>query len=155
VRGFRDAHRQHGLAVVEELLVGEQFGQRNGYLEVKRLIENDHPPSAIFALSHLVTLEALRALKDHDLRIPEDVSLLGFDALPHAEFFATPITTLNQPIQEMGTLAMDLLVGQMDKPERTPAMSVQLPCTLVRRDSVSIHQLETLDPRPSAKPVPA
>lgn len=138
VRGFREAHQNHGLMVEPSLVLGDQFGQRNGYLEVKRLLESRQRPTAIFALSHLVTLEALRALQDHGLKIPKDISLIGFDELPHAEFFHTPITTLSQPIEEMAMMAMDLLAEQIEKPARPQPMMIQLPCTLVRRESVSM-----------------
>lgn len=136
VRGFRDAHEAHGIMVDESLVLGDQFGQRNGYLEVRRLLAMEPRPSAIFAFSHLVTLEALRALRDSKLEVPEDISLLGFDELPHAEFFHQPVTTVRQPIQEMAHLALDLLREQIEHPATVKSMSIQLPCELVRRDSV-------------------
>lgn len=136
VRGYREAHRAHGLPVDEALVLGDQFGQRNGYLEVTRLLEFNPRPTAIFTLSHLVTLEALRALNDHRLSVPEDLSLVGFDDLPHAEFFAEPITVVRQPIREMARTAVDLLRAQIEQPATSKPMSIQLPCELVRRQSV-------------------
>ncbi len=146
VRGYREAHRAHGLSVDDALVLGSQFGQHNGYLEVKRLLEMKPRPSAIFALSHLVTLEALRALRDHGLSVPKDISLVGFDEVPHAEFFCQPITTVRQPIQEMGRMAVDMLLEQIERPATAQPMAIQLPCELVRRQSVA-----TLRP---ARPAP-
>lgn len=140
VRGYRDAHQAQGLKVDNALVMGDQFGQHNGYLEVKRLLEMKPRPSAIFALSHLVTLEALRALRDHKLSVPQDMSLVGFDEMPHAEFFCQPVTTVRQPIQEMGRMAVDLLVEQIERPATAKPMAIQLPCELVRRQSVKTVQ---------------
>ena len=140
VRGYREAHRAHGLEVNEAFVMGDRFGQRNGYLEVKRLLEFRPRPTAVFAFSHLVTLEALRALHDQQLAVPGDMSLIGFDDLPHAEFFTEPITVLRQPISEMARTAVDLLREQIERPETAKPMSIQLPCELVRRESVKAVQ---------------
>lgn len=136
MRGFRAAHRDHGVKIDDALILGQQFGERNGYLEVKRLLAMKAPPSAIFALSLLVTLEALRALRDHKLDVPEDISLIGFDDLPHAEFFNQPITTVRQPVAEMARMAMELMIDQIEQRGGDRPMSIQLPCELVRRHSV-------------------
>ncbi|MBM3854077.1 MAG: LacI family transcriptional regulator, partial [Verrucomicrobia bacterium] len=138
VRGYREAHRAHGVKVDDALVLGRQFGGHNGYLEVKRLLELKARPSAIFALGVFVTLEALRALRDHKLSVPEDISLLGFDDLPHAEFFNQPITTVRQPVAEMARMAMDLMIDQIEQRANSGPMAIQLPCELVRRHSVSV-----------------
>ena len=138
LRGYREAHHQRGLAIDESLIMGEQFGQRNGYLETKKLLQREDRPTAIFALSHLVTLGALRALTEHGLTVPEDMSLIGFDDLPNSEYYAHHITMVTQPITEMALAAVDLLLDEMNSQTRKPAMSVRLPTQLVRRNSVKI-----------------
>lgn len=138
VRGYRDAHQAHGLKLDEALILGDQFGQHNGYLEVTRLLGMKARPSAIFTLSMLVTLEALRALRDHKLAIPADISLVGFDDLPHAEYFSQPVTTVRQPVDEMAHLAMDLILEQIEHRVAAKPMNIQLSCDLVRRQSVGV-----------------
>jgi LacI family transcriptional regulator len=138
VRGYRDAHQAHGLEVDVSLVMGEQFGRHNGYLEVKRLLDMKPRPTAIFALSHLVTLEALHALRDHGLSVPEDMSLVGFDDLPYADMFAQPVTVMRQPIQEMARMAVDLLLAQIERSVSAKPISVELPCELVQRNSVKL-----------------
>lgn len=138
LRGYREAHQKRGLAIDESLIMGEQFGQRNGYLETKKLLQRKDHPTAIFALSHLVTLGALRALTEHGLTVPDDMSLIGFDDLPNSEYFAHPISMVTQPITEMAVAAVDLLLDEMNSQTRKPAMTVQLPTHLVRRNSVKI-----------------
>lgn len=150
VRGYRDAHKAHGLEVDETLLMGEQFGRHNGYLEVKRLLEMSPRPTAIFALSHLVTIEALNALRDHRIAVPDEMSLLGFDDLPYVEHFACPITVMRQPIHEMARMALDLLLSQIERASAARPMLVQLPCELVPRQSVKMLLGETWPASPPA-----
>ena len=138
LRGYQDAHRRHGLDVDDSLIMGELYGQRNGYLETKKLLRLDTPPTAIFAFSHLVTLGVLRALSEHGLAVPQDMSVIGFDDLPNSEYFAHPITTVTQPVTDMALAAVDLLLDEMNSRTRKPVMRVQLPTTLVRRNSVKI-----------------
>jgi LacI family transcriptional regulator len=138
VRGYRNAHQRHGLSVDESLLVGSDYGQRNGYLETKKLLQHEAPPTAIFALSHLSTLGVLRALREHHICIGDEMSVIGFDDLPNAEYFAEPITTVHQPIMEMAGTAVDLLVAQIESKKTLEPMTVLLPTSLVRRESVRI-----------------
>lgn len=136
VRGFREAHQAHGLKVDEALVLGRQFGEHNGYLEVKRLLEMKSRPTAIMTLGFFVTVEALRALRDHQVDVPGGMSLLGFDDLPLAEFLGQSITTVRQPVQEMARMALDLMIGQIVATQSPPPLAIQLPCELVRRHSV-------------------
>jgi len=136
VRGFRDAHQKRGLRVNEAFILGDQFGQRNGYLEVTRLLDQQPRPTALFALSHLVTLEALRALEDRKVSVPDEMSVVGFDDLPNAGFYRVPITTVRQPIEQMAVMAVELLLEQVSHPGATKPVCLQLPCELARRESV-------------------
>jgi LacI family transcriptional regulator len=138
VRGYYDAHRQHGIKIDESLIVGNEYGQRNGYLETKKLLQRTEVPTAVFALSHLSTLGALRALREHHISIPEDMSVVGFDDLPNADYFTNPITTVRQPIREMATTAIELLVELIESKQFVEPMTVMLSTELVRRESVRI-----------------
>lgn len=136
VRGFREAHQKHGIRLREGLILGDQYGQRNGYLEVTRLLEQHPRPTALFTLSHLVTLEALRALEDRKVAVPDEMSVVGFDDLPNAEFYRVPITTVRQPIERMAVMAVELLLEQISHPGVAEPVCLRMPCELVRRQSV-------------------
>jgi LacI family transcriptional regulator len=136
VRGYRDAHRKNGIAVDDDQIVGDVYGQHNGYVETKRYLQMEKKPTAIFALSHLVTLGALRALREHQVAIPEQMAVIGFDDLPNAEYFACPVTTLRQPIHHMASLAVSLLLEQIEGRPNGQPMMIKLPTELVRRCSV-------------------
>ncbi|HSV98805.1 MAG TPA: LacI family DNA-binding transcriptional regulator [Sedimentisphaerales bacterium] len=136
IRGYRDAHAKHGIPVDDRLIVGDLYGQQNGYLEAKRLLQMDPRPDAIFAMSHLVTLGALRALREHEIAVPGQMGLLGFDDMPNAEYFDCPITTVRQPIEEMADLAVTLLIEQLESQRSVEPVTIKLPTELVRRRSV-------------------
>ena len=136
VRGYRDAHQKHGLAVDDRLIVGDLYGQQNGYLETKRLLQMEPLPTAIFALSHIVTLGVLRALREHRMDIPERMAVIGFDDLPNVEYFDCPITTVRQPVVDMASLAVTLLLEQIESKGKVEPVRMKLPTELVRRQSV-------------------
>jgi DNA-binding LacI/PurR family transcriptional regulator len=81
-----------------------------------------------------MALGAMRAIKERDLRVPDDVSLLGFDDIPAAAMADPPLSTVRQPAEEMMRLAFDLLVREMDG-EQVPPESHMLPTTLVVRST--------------------
>mgnify|MGYP003817649477 CR=1 FL=1 len=136
IRGYRDVHARHGIAVDDRLIIGDLYGQQNGYLETKRLLQMDPRPDAIFALSHLVTLGALRALREHGIAIPGQMGLIGFDDMPNAEYFDCPVTTVRQPIDEMAALAVTLLIEQIESQGAVDPVTIKLPTELIRRRSV-------------------
>jgi LacI family transcriptional regulator len=122
--------------VDESLIIGDQFGQRNGYLEVKLLLAQRPKPSAIFALSHLIALGALRAIHEEGLDVPDDISLLSFDDIPFPEYFKDAVTSVQQPSVEMGLMAVNFLLEQIESRTRGEAKTIKLPTTLIRRKSV-------------------
>jgi LacI family transcriptional regulator len=136
VRGYRDAHARYEIPIDERLIIGDLYGQQNGYLETKRLLQMDSMPTAIFALSHLVTLGALRALHEHRIAIPEQMALIGFDDLPNVDYFDCPITTVRQPIEDMASLAVSLLLEQIESQGGVRPVMIKLPTELVHRRSV-------------------
>jgi len=79
VHGYADALKQHGIPIDEALIVGDSFGERNGYVGAKLLLNRSSPTTAIFATSNLISLGAMRAIFEEGLRIPDDISIISFD----------------------------------------------------------------------------
>jgi LacI family transcriptional regulator len=137
VRGYRDALGRADLPVREEWIVGDSYSEENGYLETKLLLKETFVPTALFALGNLIALGALRAIKEEKLAVPQDISLISFDDQPYSNFLATPMTTVSQQTSEMGKIAMNLLLRQMQDKERVEE-GIKLPTTLIIRSSVQI-----------------
>ncbi|MFC1620472.1 LacI family DNA-binding transcriptional regulator [Candidatus Neomarinimicrobiota bacterium] len=136
VQGYRDALTQHGISINESFIVGDDFGERNGYVGAKVLLNQTPGPTAIFTTSNLISHGAMRAIIEEGLSIPEDISLLSFDDQPYSEYLATPMTAVAQQTTKMGQIAAKLLMTQMREKRRGRREEVVLPTKLIIRQSV-------------------
>lgn len=136
VRGYKDALEHAHIPLDNELLVGDSFGEENGYLETKILLKKPKPPTAIFAVSNLISLGVIRAIIEENLQIPQDISIVAFDDHPYMEYLSTPMTTVAQPIMEMGRIAMKMLFNQIQNKFSAPIQNIMLPTKLIARGSV-------------------
>lgn len=134
--GFRSALGEAGIQVDESLIVGDNFGEENGYLETKLLLNRPVRPTAILGISNLISIGAIRAISEEGLSVPEDVSIISFEEQPYSAYLATPMTTVAQQHQEMGRLAVKMLVSQMSGNGEDEAEGVLLPTKLIIRKSV-------------------
>ncbi|MGM0622166.1 MAG: LacI family DNA-binding transcriptional regulator [Bacteroidota bacterium] len=136
VAGYRDALRKHRIPVNESMILGTDFGEENGYIQTKKLLDLPKCPTAIFALSNLISLGTLRALKEEGLKVPEDVSIISFDEQPYSAFLACPMTTVEQPREEIGRLAFNFLLKTVDDGRTVDPVSFMLQPRLIYRESV-------------------
>lgn len=136
VRGFIDAFREFNLTADMDLIVGDSFGEENGYLEMKLLLKRQDPPTAVFALSNLISLGILRAVKEENLSVPEDVSLIAFDEQPYLSYLSPPLTTVAQQNTEMGRMAIKMLFQQIQSTTKMQSQGIVLPTVLIKRHSV-------------------
>lgn len=130
--GYVQALRDRGFAAQPELMVESDFTEAGGYLAMQRLLP--HHPDAVFAASDMMAAGALRALRDHQLSVPEQVAVVGFDDIPFASHTIPPLTTLRQPIQRMGAVAAETLIEIIGEASQQPRRIV-LPTELVIRSS--------------------
>lgn len=136
VRGYIDAHKNHDLSVDKKLIVGDSFGEENGYIETKLLLKQDNPPTALFAVSNLISLGAIRAISEEGLKIPDDISMVSFDDQPYSGFLSTPMTTVSQQNAQIGQIAIKLLIDHIESNRQLEPKGIFLPTKLISRDSV-------------------
>jgi LacI family transcriptional regulator len=132
--GYSAALAQHGLALDERLIAEGSFLQEGGYTAAQQLLALPDRPTAIFAANDLSALGAMEAVREHGLRIPKDISLVGFDDIPQASLGYPKLTTVRQPLSEMGREAANILLEEIAHPEQ-PRRRVTLPTKLIIRDS--------------------
>ena len=118
--GYRQALVAAGVAVDESLVVKAAFDYASGYAAAKGLLTCPNPPTAIFACNDLMAVGAISAGIELGLRIPADLSIVGFDDVQLASFANPPLTTVAQPKREMGDLAVSLLLERMVNPAIPP-----------------------------------
>ncbi|WP_448061143.1 LacI family DNA-binding transcriptional regulator [Cellulomonas hominis] len=107
--GYRTALIQAGIGSDDDLVRSGNFGIEAGYAGATYLLGLDDPPTAIVAGSDDTALGALRAVREAGLRVPQDLSLVGFDDHPVAAWLDPPLTTVRQPLVEMGATAVELV----------------------------------------------
>jgi LacI family transcriptional regulator len=107
--GYREALEAHHLPVDEKLIVGGDYTEPSGSVAAQRLLPAS--PTAIFAASDMMAIGALKVLREAGLRVPDDVALIGFDDLRIATAVEPALTTVRQPIERLGSMAVDLLLS--------------------------------------------
>jgi len=106
-----------------------------GYEATKELLAESRCFTALFAYNDLCAIGAIRALDEARLRVPEDVSVVGFDDIPGASYSRPSLTTVRQPMQEMGQLAARTLLDQIEKrTSYVPEIAVE-PKLIVRQST--------------------
>ena len=134
-RGYLDALAEAGIVVRKDLLRVGDFRQESGRVLAGELLDLKKPPTALFAFNNLMTVGALAAVHQRNLRVPRDVAVVGFDDLPWAESLDPPLTVVRQPAYEVGKQAMELLLKRIMEPTRPPVTVRLLPQLIVRRSA--------------------
>ncbi len=132
--GFRQALADNNLELPEEWVVTSPLAIEAGRDAALQILTLPHHPNALFCNNNLLTLGALRAIKELHLRCPEDIAVLGFDDHPWASVCAPPLTVVSQPAREIGCRAARMLCTQIDGGQLEES-TVELECTLVIRQS--------------------
>jgi DNA-binding LacI/PurR family transcriptional regulator len=132
LEGYREALAAVGLDLPGEYIALAPHSQENARLSTHRLLDLPEPPTAIFAASDNQALGVLKAARERGLAVPRELAVMGFDDVDIADFIG--LTTLRQPLEESGRVAVDLLLSRVANPGR-PAQRVRLPLMLVRRET--------------------
>jgi LacI family repressor for deo operon, udp, cdd, tsx, nupC, and nupG len=114
-RGYEEGLAAHGLGAGGGLVADGDFSIESGRLAARRLLAADPRPTAIFAGNDEMAVGAIAELKASGLRVPEDVSVVGFDDIEFAAAYDPPITTIRQPRRDMGRAAMSLLADLLEQ----------------------------------------
>jgi DNA-binding LacI/PurR family transcriptional regulator len=131
---YRDMLGRLGYPVRPEYIETGDFQHRTAYESTKRLLALDAPPDAIAACCDVQAAGAILAIEDAGLRCPEDVAVTGFDDASWAATLSPSLTTVSQPVEELGARAVDMVFSMIDDPAAAPG-AVLLPARLVVRES--------------------
>lgn len=131
--GYRECLLRHGLGIESDLIEGGCFMEADGYAAAQAIIGRGAHPDAIMAANDVMALGAMRALREQGIRVPSDVSIVGFDDILLGRLANPPLTTVAQPFDAMAEAAIRALLAQLDGD--TPEERIELPTQFVRRHS--------------------
>jgi len=144
VAGYREALAGAGITLDPDLVIEGAFDAASGYVAMTSLLAARNPITAVFVASDIVAFGALRALREGGLRVPTDVSVVGFDDIPLARHFDPPLTTIRLPANALGAAAGRALVDRLAG--RPTSERTLLPTELIVRESTAVPRNHTGGP---------
>jgi DNA-binding LacI/PurR family transcriptional regulator len=148
-RGYIDALSEARLSICPDHLLfypnfGTASGEKQTFEWMQRLVEQDRLPTAVFSSDQVMTTDLVRALRRLSIRIPEDMSVIGFDDLPALEYGSPAISVVRQPTYDLGKTAARRLLESLAHPDAPfPEGTIRLPCEFVQRESISAPRQPT------------
>lgn len=131
--GCLASFREHGVEFdAQRDYQAVRFSYADGYNATARLLTDGRKFTALFAASDVMAIGAIRALRDHGLRVPEDVSVMGFDGLPLGSYLVPQLSTIAQPVETLASRSVKILISCIDGAQ---ARHEIVPFTLCQRES--------------------
>lgn len=140
MEGYLRAHRESGITCLPDSIVSENDPQLHGYTEeagyegMKKILAMENRPEAVFAVSDIQALGAIRAVEDAGLSVPHDIAIVGFDDIIISRYVG--LSTLRQPMYDMGKMAMDMLLKRLRMPQAPIKHTVFSPELVSRNSSI-------------------
>lgn len=136
LRGYLDAINEAGYSE-HAMIRGNEFSIQNGYIETKLALNSTTKPTAIFALSSTILLGVIKALNEHKIKIPQDMSVISFDDNLYLDYLNPPITRIAQPLEDIGVIAVKMLMQKIAE-ETELHSEILLKPAIIKRDSVKV-----------------
>lgn len=113
IKGYIDAMADAGIGNYS--IVGDEYSIQTGYLETRLLLQQKNRPTAIFTLSNMLAMGCMKALKEMNVRIPDDISLITFDDHLYLDYLATPLSCIAQPVSDISKIAIKFLFSRINE----------------------------------------
>ncbi len=138
--GYHQALLENGIPPNEMLIVEGDWSAESGGEITQNLLASGEPFTSLFAQNDRMAVGAIRAIRDAGLRVPQDISVIGYDDIPLTSYFDPPLTTIHQPIDDFGRYGAQLLISAV-KNEKHKRKQVRLDAQIVKRDSCATLNL--------------
>jgi len=137
LKGYRDTLEKHAIDIRQDYIVyaSRDYSFKSGKKTARELLAVTPPPTAIFCISDTLALGAITAAKEMGYRVPEDVTVIGFDDVEHTTMFHPYITTVAQPCYELGKRSARLLYDLMSQGKEIPRQVIMEHRLIVRESS--------------------
>ena len=134
IRGYKKALKDSGLKIDDKLIIDSEFIEDSGYEATKKLLNRNINFTAIFASNDQIAFGAIKAIKEKGLKVPEDISVIGFDDIESAQYFTPPLTSIRMALVEMADIATKSIITSIENDMKFFPKYV-IPVTLVKRKS--------------------
>lgn len=135
--GFCRALKDAGLEVPAQRMVESDFTSTGGYNAAATLLESN-PPSAIFAANDMIGIGVLRAAAERNIRVPTELSVIGFDDIQMSRYVYPALTTVGQSILQLGEMAAGVLLRRIAKPDLTIEQRIVTPSIVIRESTAPL-----------------
>jgi LacI family transcriptional regulator/LacI family repressor for deo operon, udp, cdd, tsx, nupC, and nupG len=115
LNGYLDALKKHNISVDDDLIISYDLSPNKVKIYIKHLLGLQNPPDAIFAINDPTAIEAIKIIKEHHLRIPEDIAVIGFSDDYASALMEPSLSTVSQPVSEIGKIATKMLIDQINR----------------------------------------
>lgn len=138
LQGYKNAHVDNSIAIDNQLIFEGLYTIESGQQLAADILAMENPPSAIFCMCDESAIGCMQTLKEHGKRIPEDIAVTGFDNIRFSQFSSPSITTIAQPVKEIGQRCINLLIDIIEK-KNIKEQHIVLPHKLIIRDSTKVQ----------------
>ena len=135
LEGYRDALKSHGIAEMPELVVDAGWNELRGYAGMGDLMALPNPPTAVFGANYNMSIGALRWLREHDMSIPRDISLVSFDDVPAFTVHQPGITAAGQPVEKLAETIVSILQDRLAQSGSLGKRTVRIDADIILRGS--------------------
>ncbi|GIM28527.1 catabolite control protein A [Clostridium polyendosporum] len=136
LEGYKKALQDHGFPFEEHLVKSGDYKFESGYAAMEEFLKQDSKPTVIFAMNDEMAIGAMSCAIDSGLSVPEDISIIGFDDISLASMVRPMLTTVNQPVYEMGLESIKILINMIQCPDKK-VENVIFPHKIIERQSMS------------------
>jgi len=135
LKGFREGLAEKGIQLDESKIVTGDMTQRSGFSHAMHFLDMPNPPTAIAACNDLMALGAISAAQERNLVVGKDIAITGFDNIPSAEYSHPPLTTIHQPIYQIGEMVCEMLINHIRGEALAEEQILLTPSLVVRQSS--------------------
>jgi LacI family transcriptional regulator len=135
--GFREAMDYFSLPVNENFIIDLDPTYDQAVVDMGNFLDKKRPlPSAFFCMNDMLAYGCMKSLRQHNYKIPNDISVIGFDDLPSSAISDPPLTTVRLPLHQIGQRALEKLLDRMANPAKSTSENILISGSLIVRDSV-------------------
>lgn len=135
LQGYHDALAELGITADPAICVGGDWNEDGGYEAISKLMTSASPPTAVFSCNYNMTLGILGYLHQNAIRLPQDLSLVGFDDVPALRLHQPGITAVGQPIDRIADTIANLIEARLGNPGQPGKRDIRLDCDIILRGS--------------------